>query len=85
LLFGPEGFLYVPISGPVIGPGQPVASDSVGEIRRYNVHSKKYELFVPAFRNGGHLQAGWYLTFGKTDPATLDYRKDGEDEREDDE
>jgi hypothetical protein len=85
LLFGPEGLLYVPISGPVIGPGQPVASDSVGEIRRYNVHSKKYDLLVPAFRNGGHLQAGWYLTFGKTDPATLAYREHDEDEQGDNE
>jgi hypothetical protein len=84
LLFGPEGFLYVPISGPVMGPDQ-LASDSVGEIRRYNVHSKKYDLLVTAFRNGGRLLAGWYLTFGKTDPATLAYRRQGEDEREDDE
>ena len=41
LLFGPHGLHYVPISGPVIGPGQPVANLSVGEVRRYNVHSKK--------------------------------------------
>jgi len=74
LLFGPNGFLYVPISGPASG-------SSVGEIRRYNVHSKKYDAFVPAFRlpGGGHLQAGWYLTFGKTDPATLAYQKHAED------
>jgi hypothetical protein len=81
LLFGPHGLLYVPISGPVIGPGQPVASLSVGEVRRYNIHSKKYDVLVPAFSlpGGGHLQAGWYLTFGKTDPATLAYREHDEE------
>jgi hypothetical protein len=65
----------------VIGPGQPVASLSVGEVRRYNIHSKKYDVLVPAFSlpGGGHLQAGWYLTFGKTDPATLAYREHDEE------
>jgi hypothetical protein len=75
LLFGPNGFLYVPISGPT-SPPSPASSGSLGEIRRYNVLSKQYDAFVPAFRlpGGGHLQAGWYLTFGKTDPATLAYQ-----------
>ena len=76
LLFGPNGSLYVPISGPTVLNGATGDSSSLGEIRRYNVLSKKYDVFVPAFLSpgGGQLQAGWYLTFGKTDPATLVYQ-----------
>ena len=59
LLFGPEGSLYVPISG---GP-------SAGQIRRYNVRTKQYEGFI----NIGPQQSPQYLTFGRTDPATLAY------------
>lgn len=61
LLFGPRGKLFVPISG-----GGPDA----GSIRRYDVCSKTFDLFVPA---GGQLAAPTYLTFGKTDSATLAY------------
>jgi DNA-binding beta-propeller fold protein YncE len=57
LLFGPGKFLYVPIV-------------TLGEIRRYNVSDKTYDRFVPP---KGPLGAPWYLTFGKTDPATLAY------------
>jgi DNA-binding beta-propeller fold protein YncE len=56
LLFGPGGALYVPIS-------------SVGEIRRYKVLAKTYDLIVPP----GTVIAPQYLTFTKTDPATLAY------------
>jgi DNA-binding beta-propeller fold protein YncE len=73
LLFGPEGFLFVPISGN--GP-------DTGAVRRYNVNTKIFNVFVPP---GGPLKSPQYLTFGNTDPATLDYRKHGVDEREDDE
>jgi hypothetical protein len=47
LLFGPHGFLYVPITGPAIGIGRPPVGSSTGEVRRYNVHSKKFHVFVP--------------------------------------
>jgi hypothetical protein len=65
LLFGPGGFLYVPIDR---------TDGSPGEIRRYNVSTdtfpKTFDLFVSP---GGPLISPWYLTFGKTDPATLAY------------
>jgi DNA-binding beta-propeller fold protein YncE len=76
LLFGPHGFLYVPITGPSIGAGGPPIGSSTGEVRSYNVHSKKFHVFVPP---GAPLGQPWYLTFGKTDPATLDYQKHGEE------
>ena len=61
LLFGPSGILYVPIL-------------TLGEVRRYtyNVPAKMwtFDLFVP---RGGPLVTPWYLTFGRTDPATLAY------------
>jgi hypothetical protein len=78
LLFGPHGFLYVPIAGP--GPdimGNNIGY-STGEVRRYNVHSKKFNVFVLPRIQGGPLQEPWYLTFGNTDPATLNYQKRGE-------
>ena len=64
LLFGPEGKLFVPISGN--GP-------ATGSVRRYDVSSKTFDVFVPAAAQGGPLQAPWYLSFGKTDPGTLAY------------
>jgi hypothetical protein len=64
LLFGPSGILYVPIQ----------TSLNLGEVRRYtyNVPAKMwtFDLFVP---RGGPLIAPFYLTFGRTDPATLAY------------
>jgi WD40 repeat protein len=62
LLFGPNGKLFVPIT-------------STGEVRRYDVSTKSYTYtsFVPSVQAGGHLGSGWYLTFGGTDPATLQY------------
>jgi hypothetical protein len=79
----PHGLLYVPITGPgasAQGPGAPFGH-STGEIRRYDVDSKKYDILVPAFGlpGGGHLQGGWYLTFGKTDSATLAYGQHDEE------
>jgi hypothetical protein len=58
LLFGPGGRLFVPIS-------------NTGEVRRYDVRSKQFQSFVNAAT--GPLQAPWYLTFGNTDPRTLEY------------
>ncbi len=57
LLFGPKRRLFVPIN-------------NTGEVRRYNVRTKAFGVFVPT---GGPLQSPGYLTFGETDPRTLEY------------
>jgi hypothetical protein len=64
LLFGPGGSLFVPIY-------------TTGEVRRYDGVSscpgagcEAYTTFIHA---GGDLLALRYMTFGKTDPSTLDY------------
>lgn len=57
LVFGPKGRLFVPMN-------------NTGEVRRYNVNSKTYDIFVAA---GGELQNPWFLTFGDTNPRTLKY------------
>lgn len=62
LLFGPEKKLFVPIT-------------NTGEVRRYDVASKQYLLFVPPARGGGQLREPWYLTFGATDAKTLNYQE----------
>jgi hypothetical protein len=65
LLFGPSNEsnenLFVPITG-----GGP----DIGAVRRYNVATKSFSNFVAP---GSPLGEGWYLTFGGTDPATLQY------------
>lgn len=61
-LFGPQGRLFVPIIGN--GP-------DAGQVRRYDVKTKHYEEVV---KPGGALKMGWFLTFRKTDPATLAYQ-----------
>jgi sugar lactone lactonase YvrE len=61
LFFGPGGRLFVPISG-----GGP----DTGSVRSYDVGDKTKVDFVSA---GGPLGAGWYLTFGKTNPSTFAY------------
>lgn len=68
LLFGPNGCLFVPIT-------------NTGEVRRYNVGGGQcdavqmdhYQTFISA---GGNLGVPWYLTFGKTNPKTLEYEED---------
>ncbi len=62
ILFGPEGKLFVPITG-----GGPDA----GSVRRYDIGSGSFDVFVPP----GILGFPLYLTFGNTDPATLDYQE----------
>lgn len=64
LLFGPEGKLFVPISGD--GP-------ATGSVRRYDVSTKTFDVFVKPRAKGGALQLPWYLSFGKTNAATLAY------------
>jgi sugar lactone lactonase YvrE len=65
LMFGPQKRLFVPIS-------------STGEVRRYNVESKTFDVFVrrPGGNLGGPLLAPFYLSFGQTDPGTLEYDDD---------
>lgn len=70
LLFGPGGKLFVPITAPT-GP-------YAGQVRRYNVsdlNNITFDIFVPSSSNqkNSPLGSGWYLTFGNTDPATLNY------------
>jgi len=62
IAFGPGGALFVPISGN--GP-------DTGAVRRYDVTNDSYTNFVAP---GGPLGSPWYLTFDKTDPATLAYQ-----------
>jgi len=66
LLFGPGGYLYVPISG-----GAPAFR---GSVRRYDALSHDFEIIVGPFAAGGPLRTPNYLTFGRTDPATLAYK-----------
>jgi DNA-binding beta-propeller fold protein YncE len=70
LLFGPKGRLFVPIVGPVEGSTGPVTGIHTGEVRRYNVKTKTFDIFIPA---GGVSQSPSFLTFGKTDSSTLEY------------
>jgi len=62
ILFGPDGKLFATIRG-----------DSPGSVRRYDVATKTFSVFV-ASGFFGPLSSPWYLTFGHTDPATLAYR-----------
>jgi glucose/arabinose dehydrogenase len=64
LLFGPDGDLFVPLNS------DPNPSLSQGEVRRYNTQTKTYSTFVP---QGGGLNAPYYLSFWRTNPATLEY------------
>ncbi|MNZ67235.1 hypothetical protein D3C78_854730 [compost metagenome] len=64
LLFGPGAALFIPITG-----GGPDA----GSVRRYDVSTKAYSVFVAPAALGGPLGSGWYLTFGRTAADTLSY------------
>ncbi len=70
LLFGPGGKLYVPITG-----NDPTTT---GQVRRYDVASKQFEVFVAA---GTLLASPYYLTFEKTNAGTLTYGGHGGDDR----
>jgi hypothetical protein len=64
VLFGPGGKLFVPNT--FGGPDQ-------GEVRRYDVSTGAFDVFVPSVANGGPLVNPWFLTFGQTDPFTFAY------------
>ncbi len=64
LLFGPGGKLYVPVST------SPDPTVSQGEVRSYNSPTTAdYDVLI-TFKS---LRQPLYLTFGKTNPSTLDY------------
>ena len=65
LLFGPGGKLYVPVST------SPNPALSTGAVRRYDVDEGTYDELI-SFASG-ELLAPVYMTFGKTDPSTLNY------------
>jgi hypothetical protein len=67
LLFGPKGRLFVPIN-------------TTGEVRRYDVMTKTFDVFVPS---GGPLQQPWYLSFRETNPRTLKYEDQGDQDQSD--
>jgi WD40 repeat protein len=72
LLFGPGDKLFVPISA---------TGSYSGQVRLYDVSNVSlkptltpFNLFVPSgSQQNSPLGLGWYLTFGNTDPATLNY------------
>jgi len=77
LLFGPDGRLFVPINDiDSINNNDSDRGPNTGALRRYNVETKEFDLFVPPSAQGGSLASPWYLTFGRTDPATLAYLGD---------
>jgi hypothetical protein len=63
MVFGPGGRLYVPIS-------------TSGEVRRYDLGTKAYTTFIAPNSPGGPVTPQ-YLSFGRTDPATLLYDPPG--------
>jgi DNA-binding beta-propeller fold protein YncE len=85
LLFGPKGDLFVPITDSAPFNVSPAGQDA-GAVRRYNVGDKKFNIhqsftyFVQPNAKHGALIEPWYLTFGKTDPGTLAYDDDDQDE-----
>ena len=66
ILFGPGGFLFVPINGN--GP-------DTGAVRRYDVTNSSFPFtnFVSPSAQEGPLGQPWYLTFEDTNPKTLEY------------
>jgi hypothetical protein len=64
LVFGPGGFLFVPINGD--GP-------DTGSVRRYIVTNNNKKFTFDVFVLAGPVGQAWYLTFGKTNPSTLNY------------
>jgi sugar lactone lactonase YvrE len=67
ILFGPRGYLFVPITG---DPGDP---PNAGAVRRYDVRTKTVTNFI-APSPEGPLGSAYGLTFGRTNPTTLAYQ-----------
>jgi hypothetical protein len=64
ILFGPRGYLFVPITGD---------PPNAGAVRRYDVHTKTSTNFI-APSPEGPLGSAYGLTFGRTNPTTLAYQ-----------
>lgn len=66
LLFGPGGYLYLPMTG---------SGGDAGAVRQYNLTTGQYTDFVPPFTSpSGGLADWWWMTFGYTNPTTLAYQ-----------
>jgi sugar lactone lactonase YvrE len=72
IIFGPSGYLYIPITG---SPNTGSDPTTTGEVRRCNTTTTPVHcnVIVPANSKGGPLQSPWYLIFRNSDPATLSY------------
>jgi sugar lactone lactonase YvrE len=72
IIFGPSGYLYVPITG---APNSGSDPTTTGEVRRCNTTTTPVQCNVIVLANskGGPLQSPWYLVFRNSDPATLSY------------
>jgi hypothetical protein len=84
LVFGPGGFLYVPMrfepTGGLVAPDTAGTVD-IGQVRRYDVSAHTYTDFTPPLHglsssdNGATLErlptSFFYPVFGKTDPTYL--------------
>lgn len=66
IIFGPGGYLYVPITGN--------DQKTTGEVRRCNPTTKACDVIVPANSAGGPLQQPWYPIFRNSNPGTLNYQ-----------
>jgi glucose/arabinose dehydrogenase len=64
ILFGPGGYLFVPIAG---------VTPNAGAVQRYDVSTKTSTTFI-APSPEGPVGSAWGLTFGRTNPTTLAYR-----------
>lgn len=66
ILFGPDGKLFIPISGN--------ADETTGQLRRCDTSTKHCDVIVAAASTGGPLLSPWFLIFKRSDPATLTYK-----------
>jgi hypothetical protein len=73
ILFGPSGYLFVPIAAPITDPSTGISDPNAGAVRRYDVSTKTFTNFIAPSSSGGPLGTGWGLTFGRTNPTTLAY------------
>ncbi len=73
ILFGPEGKLFIPITGN--------APATTGQIRRCDPKTLPLQCDV-IVQAGTALQSPWFLIFRKSDPATLSYQAEQADGRD---
>lgn len=78
VIFGPDDYLYVGITGDGLAIGSEAKDNPGGEVRRYDVsdiyHPKLVDIVLKSYGEGGPLTGAWYMTFGRTDPGTLRYK-----------